>query len=189
MERLDLNTVIAVCSAFIALTAVAVAVISGVLTRKHNRLSVKPRLVITRLSYSDNCKISVANKGIGPAVIRKFDIYLDNEMVQKENEVSTISAAVKQALPFTGTIQTLLVHEDEAIAEKEELDLLSIYDPPQDIPSLRTIMEGLQKIRFLIEYESLYEETFRLDECDQLPAKYHKKCKQFLIFNRFKAER
>ena len=71
----DVDIFIAIVSAFIALCALGLSVISLMFTRKHNRLSVRPHLRIDFCRKRPNdCKIIICNHGLGPAIIE--DIYL-----------------------------------------------------------------------------------------------------------------
>ena len=65
----------------IAFTAIALALWEGVENRRHNRMSVQPRLGADvdagRDSASEYVRLSVESTGLGPAVIRVFRVYLD----------------------------------------------------------------------------------------------------------------
>lgn len=82
--RPPLETTIAVFAVAIAFLALGVAIWQGLETRHHNRVSVEPRLVsIETLSISSEgfVGLTIANKGVGPAILDPFQIYVDNKRV------------------------------------------------------------------------------------------------------------
>ncbi|HKK08896.1 MAG TPA: hypothetical protein VKA44_08435, partial [Gemmatimonadota bacterium] len=65
----------------IAAAAIGLAAWEGLETRRYDRLSVRPRLQAGADVGGDSAdhyvRFSVENTGLGPAVIRRFTIYLD----------------------------------------------------------------------------------------------------------------
>lgn len=67
----------------IAFAAIGLAVWEGAENRRHNRLSVQPRLGAQvdagRAADTEYVRMSVESTGLGPAVVKAFRIYLDGE--------------------------------------------------------------------------------------------------------------
>ena len=69
-----------ITSISIALAAAIITIWQGFLTRKHNRLSVKPILRIdTQFLLGKQCKILLVNNGIGPAIIKSVKYFIDDD--------------------------------------------------------------------------------------------------------------
>jgi hypothetical protein len=68
----------------IALMAIALTIWEGAETRRHNRLSVQPRLDAAiesgRDSAGEYVRMAIESTGLGPAVIRAFRVYLDGAL-------------------------------------------------------------------------------------------------------------
>ncbi|CAG1021695.1 hypothetical protein DOJK_01178 [Patescibacteria group bacterium] len=85
-----------IASSVIAICALILSVWQGYLTRLHNRISVKPHLTTWSYDYIPGkglCSIDLINNGIGPAVIKKFIIKVDGEVIKGEK-----SEPIKKAL-------------------------------------------------------------------------------------------
>jgi hypothetical protein len=68
----------ALSSSVIAIAALGLSIWSGLETREHDHLSVKP-LICPR--YGDNGDIEVVNKGIGPAIMRDEQIFVGTNLM------------------------------------------------------------------------------------------------------------
>ena len=135
----------------IALAAVFVSVWQGVMTREHNKLSVKPLLdynnIWDRTNEETIQKVSVSNKGIGPAILKNMTFYLG------EKCIPSIRLTLKDA------------------SKQEELVSMMTYGTNTPLtPSKEAILIWLRKkdnsrsgIRVKIDYESIYGDDFTLD--------------------------
>lgn len=155
--------------AVVATTIAACAMFStywqAKLTREHNRLSVKPHLVIS-LDFSRNnfsLKFQLKNNGLGPAIISSYKLLvLDTELntLNFKDSSYELWELFKGAIPDNGS--TLSLHsrtEEDSLAQGECIDLLCLnkiegIDPLAFNNDL--IQEKLKNIRFEIEYESFY---------------------------------
>src|SRR5688572_25280527 len=84
-------TVTAMSAVFIALLALTVTIWQAALTRRHNRLSVRPHLRIDWLVSDEGTdeKVSVvlSNNGLGPAIIKRFQWKIDGKPLARSKEV------------------------------------------------------------------------------------------------------
>jgi len=72
----------------IALAALVLAVWEGVMERRHNRLSVAPRLTI-RLHAGDSLGMlgcTVSNEGLGPAIVTNCLIKVDGKAMENKGD-------------------------------------------------------------------------------------------------------
>ena len=65
----------AIASGFIALLALFTTMYQSHLSRKHNRLSVKPHIALHSEEDGNTFKIIIRNDGLGPAKIDTLEIY------------------------------------------------------------------------------------------------------------------
>ena len=86
-EKGEINAqlITAICAVVIALAALFVAVWQARATRIHNCLSVKPNLDINQVvRQSDSTvQLDLGNNGIGPAIIKEFEVHIDGRKVSK----------------------------------------------------------------------------------------------------------
>lgn len=170
-----MDLVISVLSVVIALAVLFVAYWQGHLTRKHNRLSVTPKLQ-THTSQNDSgnsgaIELTLTNAGVGPGIIKTIQLKkngasideLTNELVKAELEYLPLE--IKH-------VRTGWIQPDYFMSEKEPFSLVRIEfestDPQASAQSL------LDKIRQIFDayaivgtYESIYGDTFDLDTVKQ----------------------
>jgi len=156
-----LSTIIALCALFLT-------IYQSYLQRKHNRLSVKPRLsTTTEFTYTDNMliyKAHLINCGLGPAVIKSFNIVHGEKVIP-----------VHHYQDFFDMLETLFVgqiHPDSrlfvfrkegalGLGENECIANLLIRETPEmPISKIQTL---LLEYGLYIEYESAYAEKFTYD--------------------------
>lgn len=76
---MDYNLVISICAIIIALLSLVATIWNGIITRKHNRLSIKPFPDILISNYEDKIAVTLENKGTGPLIIKSFRAFVGNE--------------------------------------------------------------------------------------------------------------
>ncbi|MCK9426465.1 MAG: hypothetical protein M0Q21_10540 [Ignavibacteriaceae bacterium] len=76
---MDNNTIIAMSSVIIALAALVATIWQGLITQKHNRLSVKPIGDILANNFEDKIEVILENKGTGPLIMKSFRAIVGNE--------------------------------------------------------------------------------------------------------------
>lgn len=93
----SIGTIGTFTTAIIGICALGLTIYQAALARKHNRLSGRPHL--TRFTHRTTepgkgvLSVDLINKGIGPAFISAFEVYLDG------NPIIDVKAAVKKILP------------------------------------------------------------------------------------------
>ena len=142
----DSSELLAIAGLATAVCALVATIWQGVVTRKHNRLSVKPVLTLYR-EESDG-KIYIKNNGTGPALIRDYELYKDGRFVDERNVQSAIPLLARAASLTNGV----------ALAPGDTIDLIES----------KTYMDGthvppLEALRFRIRYASIYGETWTLE--------------------------
>lgn len=149
--------------ALIALAALFLAIWQGYLQRKHNKLSLRPHLSFNRCvqTLSPQIKLSLINAGPGPALIKNVLVYLDDVLlsstvidwnnIMHELQINTIWGGgnfIKGAtIPPQHEIDVFLYKTTE-LDSHEGLDVCAIQ-------------QTLNRIKVVVEYDSVYGETFR----------------------------
>lgn len=163
-DQIRWEAVAAIASTVIALCALALSIWQGYLSRKHNRISVRPHLTMWNHKYHNDglYAADIVNNGIGPAIIKCFSIKLDGKKIEgKETE------------PMVKLLQTLLkgfeydsrqsfLSPGYAMAANETRQLVKIRFKGEKKPSPIFIEESFKKADIYIEYESMYGEKFWL---------------------------
>lgn len=158
--RLNFSTdrIVSASAILIALASMIVTIWQGLEERKHNRLSVRPKLEISYAYQSGvGYYFSLENKGLGPANIINMTVYWDNEPIP-ETGVKAIDA-ITDSLQAYFTISYSAVESGMTIEADDELNLILFHETdldsvqfnPGQIPS---------RVAFTIRYESMYNEPF-----------------------------
>ena len=139
--------IVAISSLCVAALAFAVTLWQGYLTRKHNRLSVQPRLRVS-LQLGERPGIYLQNVGFGPAVIIDFLIALEGS-----DAVSAFDALDMLESPVPLNVNVLA--KDDTIAPSEKITVLELKSslPNQNVMS---VISEWARLYISIEYASLY---------------------------------
>lgn len=149
----------ATASVVVAVAAIAVAVWQGMLSREHNRLSVRPHLQITSYLGSPPLRLSIANVGIGPAYIRDVRLRVDGRLVEGDG-FEMLANAIGQLGRLKELIATGgLPRQGDVYGAGEREDILIVPDQPLVIDILN---RSLHRLRFEIAYTSAYGEEHKL---------------------------
>jgi hypothetical protein len=158
------EAIAAISSATIALCALGITVWQARIARRHNKLSVRPHLT-TRIDSDPTNHVYSAdllNKGIGPALIKSFSIFVDGCAVGGE-ESESIKNAVEILFPKNVYALTHThVPVGSGLAANETIKLVSIQFAGQLVPSSKEVNDAIRRTRLLIHYSSMYEELFVL---------------------------
>lgn len=150
--------IIAISSVFIALFALVATIWQGKMTKKHNKLSVKP-ILNCRVEISNHCeKIGVhfTNDGIGPAVITSAKIKRNN----KEFSLGDFR--------YLGLFPELrnehfhfnLLGIPGTILPSQSQWLFSTNEHKNGFVKINDLISALNEVNIEIKYESMYEDKF-----------------------------
>jgi hypothetical protein len=149
--------IISISAIIIALASIFIAVWEGIEIRNHNRLSVRPKIEIFFSPNSDQTEMSwvLINNGIGPGIITSSKIFIDDNEFHINN----------------GSIFNELIEKLEI--ENASISKISSLNPGLSIKSgINKTIVGIQletpknfweihnRIKFEIDYESMYGESF-----------------------------
>lgn len=100
--RINADTVIAAMAMLVALITGIFTAYQAYLTRRHNRLSVRPHVSTwvheekTPDYYIIRCE--VLNNGIGPAILRDYSVFYQGTKIGSNQERKALEAAIKEKL-------------------------------------------------------------------------------------------
>jgi hypothetical protein len=160
-------------SAIIAVCALLLAVYTGLVARRHYRTSVRPYLIhrLDRRPVEGNkasVDLTLANGGLGPAVIKKYKLKLDGKLVNTADEAEFARIVYRLFGHLPDRFETYHFAENDLMRKDEkqpvfavtvDLDKLPKWEKVDDVGRLVKLMD-----RFSLEvrYRSLYGERFRI---------------------------
>jgi len=171
-ENAELVT--AVASVIIVFLAFFTSVWQGIVARRHNRISVKPHLTTWTESKPEEgvYRIELINNGIGPAIIRQFEVKIDGNKVPGVG-TQLIESGLKILFPnYTYESYQSYVTDGYVMAKNENRELVRVKFVSDNQPTPDAVKKTFERADLLIEYESMYGEKFSLStEAARLKAK------------------
>jgi len=141
------------------------------LMRKQQHMSVYPHLQFDSYhNYSKNYKYVLSNKGVGPAIITLSNVRI-NGKTKDQDLASYLRETIikrKDSIIFTSSN----IPEGLLIAEKESIEivLLSGENTYANSVKLYDYIHN-DSLEFMIEYESIYGNKWKISNRDDLPIK------------------
>ncbi|MBB6244896.1 hypothetical protein [Rhodanobacter sp. MP1X3] len=149
-------------SLVIALCALGFSIQQGFASRKHDRLSVRPKLDWTSSwVYGKAVRLSLRNNGLGPAVIGAMTVTFDgiDYVVDAEGMVSDLHAS----LTITGCkLEVHLMGADSSLTSGQEVDLFLFPQSGTGRAAHNQAVDVLRRIGVRIKYKSMYDVTYEL---------------------------
>jgi len=159
------QNIITIAAAFIALVALAVAIWQGFLLRRHNRLSISPKLGF-KLDISKEepeYGLLLRNNGVGPAIIEKFQLYVDGKLIEDDGHGGWKNAFKALEIPM---LEYGWWDKGQVMASEERLLLLGIMKHNLKDKRIADFRESFNRMNIVIEYSSVYEEKFSINKND-----------------------
>jgi len=162
------SLVIAAGSLFVALCALGVSIVNTRQTKKHYRLSVRPhlRFFVSFGTETEPIGIYLANKGIGPAILKDLRILLDGQPFgtstgHRWNMVWMKAGYNKLIVSYN------FPEEGDALSAGEKLPLLGVDKGCESDTERSEFFHALKRVDLEVLYESMYggdEKIVRLQE-------------------------
>lgn len=159
---------VALASLFIAVIATVFSGYQATLSRQHNRLAIRPYLVIHRtigLEGQDYiAQIAVRNAGLGPAIIKKYQVSFDGKVIGTGDEPMTCFESIGQLtqyLSFSASCGRMILPNDTVLAPQMMVKTIVFESGGVTNASREELFEFIQRFGIDIEYTSLYREKFR----------------------------
>jgi hypothetical protein len=139
------------------------------LTRTHNKLSVKPKILIFGNLYktSDQIGVGIRNEGLGPAIIKKIRFAIDGIWLKKQGKEASIE--ILKWLEVGRGMFSYSILGDNATIRSETTVWLFSSDPSNSYNEKRRIIVKMSKhVGIAVYYCSLYNEC-EIEEWGKLP--------------------
>lgn len=161
------ETITAIASGFVALCALGLTFYQAHLTRKHNKISVTPRLTSWRgldtLKNEPRLSVTIKNSGIGPAEIRDFAIYVDEQRLSGRH-TEPIERALRLLFPAAiYHAHHAFVAPGHFIAAGDSFVLLDVTFHSPRAPTEAELLHAEARTRLVIQYASMYGELSTFD--------------------------
>ena len=157
---MDAQTITAICTVAIAIAALGFTAWQAYVTRKHNRLSVRPCLVFYRnvTDKAPRIQIVLRNSGLGPAFTTDFRVSINSRPL-----VTTIARtwgnSVVTEWGMSGyRFEAITPDRKGAIAPNEELIILSV----EAVEEPAVLQKKVHQLDIEVDYESAYKEKFKV---------------------------
>ncbi len=147
---------------FIALVALFLSMWQAYQYRKHNQLSVRPFIqLISEMAGGEPANgILVNNAGFGPAIIKDFRIYVDGQLINDDDNNCGWTNAVRLLHLKRSPVEHFCLAKGGFIKSGETYPLLSIKKEKITSDNFHALKNAISRLRFCIEYKSLYDEEF-----------------------------
>lgn len=159
---MDLESIAAFSSVVIALCALALTFWQACIARRHNKLSVQP--ILTTWIHSDVSSneyiIELLNKGVGPALIKDFKVFVDSHEIMGEG-YEPIEKALKLVFPqYSYVSRQSFLSAGYSMVANETRALVSIKFYGTNFPVPEEIAHAIRRVRLTVNYASVYGELF-----------------------------
>jgi len=153
------ETLISLSAAAISLSAFGVALWQGYVTRKHNRLSVKPMLHFDLGMIGGDFVLQLKNTGVGPALITNWHVTFSDETIgDNPNQIAINLLDELEVGHLGGTVY--LPGRKQAMAPGDAYIIMNINDVGSDHEVESRIRNDVQWLKVTFEYESIYGEKY-----------------------------
>lgn len=157
---MDASDYIAISAVVIALASLYVAVKQSNLAREHNRLSVRPFLTIYRKQFLNQpIEYSLENRGIGPAIVNKFSVLVDDGEANSADGNKLLGAADLLGIRRED-VGGHLLGPDEVLKPGQEIVFLRFKRSGEDEPFHNELIRKIPRLKFKIGYKSMYDEQY-----------------------------
>jgi len=163
-NKLSSSDQIASAAAFIALCAFFVAIWQGYISRKHNRLSVRPKLDIHTLCIDNEpIVIELRNYGLGPAIVKdiKYEIGGNKFKSDKTDSLVNFTNYFKQPINV-GAIRFYTIHDQTIINQNNSISLLVFEDSHNDNTYIADICSKLNDLKIEVSYDCIYGNKYNM---------------------------
>jgi len=154
------EAIVAICALFITTWQTTV-------TRRHNRLSVKPHLVTWVNDHKDDewftITVELMNNGLGPALINSFKVFYEGKEIGTNENRQALDVKIKSIFEEQKGVLKLhfaILGKDFSFPSAQRKALLSISTPIHMGFDKIPYQEFVDKFDLEIEYRSMYGNKF-----------------------------
>lgn len=148
------------------------------IARKHSKISVMPHLHIEiGLADSGGIQLSIANNGLGPAIVKSFRVYRGDNFVDLRGDSATVDANLRSLidLDLHYSYQFTTFKGVAIIGPSIRVPVILINgfktDPDNPEKTLQSICSRLAELDVEIEYEDAFRDLFSFKSQFDSPIK------------------
>jgi len=156
----DTNTIVSFSAIIVSIASIFIATWQGMETRRHNRLSVRPKLDFSFNVSRNSFGYSILNQGLGPAIITERKIFLDGKEFIPQTKYFGWPAALQDTLQLMNmNLDSSPLSKGVTIRAGQPRIIIEFYE--QDNKDLTIDPRVIyRRLAFKINYESMYGESF-----------------------------
>ncbi|MBL0626496.1 hypothetical protein [Aeromonas jandaei] len=150
--------VISICAAIIALSALGISIWQGILTRRHNQISVRPHIDChANMTKGERIDVVLYNHGVGPALFKKIIFSHGNSefIINNYNDYKVLFSSL--GLPLEEISHKVAsLSEPAALYQGSELTMLTFEGTQLNHELHEKISTTLSRLTMEIKYECIY---------------------------------
>ena len=151
--------ILSISAIFIAVVSITIGIWQGIETRKHNRLSVQPKLEISYSVSKNDFGYRLVNNGLGPAVITEKKIFIDKKEIDNSGFSGYEYFLEKLDLAERYAGQGV-VSPGSTIKAGKNINIIKFHLYESD--EVETLLPKIyNRVSIEIEYQSMYGEIFK----------------------------
>jgi len=159
----ETNTIVSFSAIIVAVASIFISTWQGMETRRHNRLSVRPKLEIHFYINKQDFGYSLHNNGLGPANIIDHKVFLNDVEISSNDSPSSWYDILLDSLKLNNVpISFSAIWPGATIKASEKRNLLRFELKGLDSLQIDPI-DISNKLSFEISYESMYSELFKCE--------------------------
>ncbi|HEY2987749.1 MAG TPA: hypothetical protein VGL11_08485 [Candidatus Binatia bacterium] len=153
------DRILSVTATITAIASLTLAVWQGMENRRHNRLTIRPKLIMLgqRATSDREVGLVLLNKGTGPAVIKSATVWVDKEKLgfSRQGWIKTLQRlkTIDQPWVHYGAVEVLQAGESRPILWVDQSEWKTLSEEHR-----RQFIEAVRHIKVDIVYESIYNE-------------------------------
>jgi hypothetical protein len=152
------DKVLSISAIIIALASIFISVWEGFEIRKHNRLSVRPKLEISYNVAQDNFGYVLTNNGLGPAIIMEKKLFIDNTEIK-----SSGFSGYDEFFEVLNLKDRLIMHGATGSGitiRPSKNENIFVFKFVENEDKEKLISQIYNRVRIEISYKSMYDESF-----------------------------
>ncbi|MEO1661918.1 MAG: hypothetical protein AAFR51_13080 [Pseudomonadota bacterium] len=155
------GALLSIIAIFISLSALGVSVFEVTSLKDQQRASVWPYLDITQNYSSEGFKVTVTNKGIGPALLGDVSLFYGDQNISSSDDLDAIIREVNgPERAFSYDTYMMRIVSEDVLSPGEEVVLFGV----PWTPDTRTFIENVSpKVRAEGCYCSVYDQCWAVD--------------------------
>ncbi|WP_319405703.1 hypothetical protein [uncultured Desulfosarcina sp.] len=165
--------IVGISSVVIALCALIFSFWQGVQSRRHNRISFRPHL--TSWTHDRHTQgfyaVELLNNGLGPALINRFTIKVDDKIISGEG-TEPIKKALQILFPndqYPYDAKHSYLGSRYSMGAKDRCVVVVLQFKGEKLPSPEFVKHAIDRADLEVNYESFYGEKFFFNSADEKP--------------------